>query len=78
MQTVELKEVNSEAEEENHKIHKEEVTTRPLISKEEVQKPQLQPLLALKITQVPSLNGEVPTTEEILKEEEETFLVQRV
>jgi hypothetical protein len=63
---------------ENPKINKEEVPTSPLISKEEVQMLHLQLLLILKMTQVLSHNLEVPATEDILKEEEEIFPVQKV
>jgi hypothetical protein len=75
--TTEFKEVNPEAGEIDPKINKEEVTT-PLINQEEVPIPQLWPHPALKVTQVPSHNGELQTTEETLKEEKETFLVQKV
>jgi hypothetical protein len=39
--------------------------------------PQLQPLQALKIIQVPGHNMEVPATEEALREEEGIFPTQK-
>jgi hypothetical protein len=77
VENLELKEVNSEAGEENHRINKEEVPTH-LTNKEEVPMLPLQPLQALKITQVLSHNVAVPATEEVLKEDEEIFSVQKV
>jgi hypothetical protein len=61
----------------NPKVSKEEVTNKPLINKEEVIMHPLQPYQTLQAIQVPNHNGEVQATEETLKEEEKTSLVQK-
>jgi hypothetical protein len=59
MATMELKAANSETGEENPKINKEEGKT-----------PQLQPIQAPKINQLPGHNAEITATEATLREEE--------
>jgi hypothetical protein len=73
-----VEEVNSEAGKENSKINKEEVPTTPLINKEEVPLLCLQLKQAVKKTQVLGHKVKVPATEEVLREEEEIFPVQKV